>query len=122
MSEPLAKREQQIIEVLHERTKATAQEVLEGLSDPPSYSAVRALLAVMERKGLVKHQQEGQRYVYSASVTKEKASRRALSHLIQVFFGGSREQAVAALLDGDKLDKAELDRIAALIKKAKEQV
>ena len=81
------------------RGQATAAEVLEGLPDPPSYSAVRALLRVLEEKGHLRHEQEGPRYVFLPTVPREKARRSALQQLVQTFFDGSTAQAVAALLD-----------------------
>jgi predicted transcriptional regulator len=117
----LSKREQQIMDILFEVQRATAHEVLERLADPPSYSAVRALLAVMERKGFVRHEQDGQRYLYAATQSSEKAGKRALSHLVDVFFGGSASKAVASLLDSEKLDAAEIARLEALIARAKKE-
>jgi predicted transcriptional regulator len=119
----LARREQQIMDALHVLGRATAHEVRERLPDPPSYSATRALLAVLERKGHIKHAQEGPRYVYFPSVSKEQAGRRAVAHLLDVFFGGSAERAVAALLDAGakNLSNAELDRLQAQIAAAKKE-
>ena len=119
----LSRRERQIMDVLFRLGEATAADVLEGLPDPPSYSAVRALLRILEEKGQITHTQDGPRYVYHPTVAPEKASRSALRHVLRTFFDGSAEQAVAALLDeaGDDLSDAELDRLASLIAQARQE-
>src|SRR4029079_13150301 len=95
----LSRRERQIMDMLYQRSKASAAEVREAMEDAPSYSAVRALLRVLEDKGHVKHQAEGLRYVYVPVVTRDKAKRAAVKHMLDTFFKGSPEQIVAALLD-----------------------
>src|SRR3954454_18922271 len=95
----LSRRERQIMDVIYRRGRATAAEVLEGLPDPPSYSAVRAMLRVLEEKGHLRHASQGPRYLFMPTVPREKARRSALKQLVQTFFDGSTEQAVAALLD-----------------------
>src|ERR1700722_13200167 len=117
----LSRRERQIMDVLYRKGEATALEVLESLSDPPSYSAVRALLRVLENKGHVRHTKAGPKYVFLPIVSADKAKRSAIRHLIHTFFDGSPEQAVAALLDvsSSKLSKTELDRLAGMIEKAR---
>ena len=119
----LSRRERQIMDVLFQRGRATATEVREALADPPSYSAVRALLRILEDKGHVRHEEEGLKYVYVPVVTREKASKSAIRHLVSTFFDGSAEKAVAALLDASaaKLSIAELDRLAQLIDKARKE-
>lgn len=119
----LSRRERQIMDVLFRLGEATAADVLEGLLDPPSYSAVRALLRILEEKGQISHTQDGPRYVYRPTVAPEKASRSALRHVLRTFFDGSAEQAVAALLDeaGGDLSDAELDRLASLIDQARQE-
>ncbi len=119
----LSRRERQIMDVLFRLGEATAADVLEGLPDPPSYSAVRALLRILEEKGQITHTQDGPRYVYRPTVAPEKASRSALRHVLRTFFDGSAEQAVAALLDeaGGDLSDAELDRLASLIDQARQE-
>lgn len=119
----LSRRERQIMDVLFRLGEATAADVMEGLPDPPSYSAVRALLRILEEKGEITHTQDGPRYVYRPTVAPEKASRSALRHVLRTFFDGSAEQAVAALLDeaGDDLSDAELDRLASLIAQARKE-
>lgn len=125
MSEPLehtlSRRERQIMDVLFQRGEATAAEVRDGMPDAPSYSAVRAQLRILEDKGHVSHEQEGPRYVYRPTLTKESATRSALNHLVETFFNGSAEQAMAALLDDstDQLSDRELDRLEVLIRQAR---
>ncbi len=115
----LTRREREIMDVLHRRGRATAHEVLEGLADPPSYSAVRAFLRLLEERGHVKHTVDGQRYVYAPTATRGDARKSALSHVLKTFFGGSVEQAVAALVDRSKLSREELDRLSDIIDRAK---
>ena len=113
----LSRRERQIMDLLYRLGSATAAEVLEGIPDPPSYSAVRAMLRTLEEKGVVRHREEGPRYVYEPTVAREAARRSALTHVVQTFFDGSATQAVAALLDleGRRLSRDEVDRLARLI-------
>ena len=117
----LSRRERQIMDVLYSRGKATVAEILEQIPDPPSYSAVRAMLRILEEKGHIRHEQDGARYVFLPTMTRDKAKRSALRHLLQTFFDGSTEQAVATLLDvsSSKLSDADLDRLAELIQKAR---
>ena len=117
----LSRRERQIIDILYTQGKATAAEVQSALPDPPSYSAVRAMLRILEEKGHVRHQQDGPRYVYLPTVARDSAKKSALRHMLQTFFDGSAEQAISSLL-GDpaaKLSDAELDRLATLIDRAR---
>src|SRR5437899_11156769 len=95
----LSRRERQILDILYERGQATAADVQNALPEPPSYSAVRALLRILEDKGHVRHLQDGPRYVYVPSVARENAKRSALRHVLRTFFDGSAEQAISALLD-----------------------
>jgi predicted transcriptional regulator len=119
----LTRREREIMDILHRHGRATAYEVLEELPDPPSYSAVRALLRLLEERGHVRHTQEGQRYVYRPAVTRGDARRSALAHLVKTFFAGSVEETVAALVESPrtKLSREELDRLAAIIDRAKKE-
>jgi predicted transcriptional regulator len=118
----LSRRERQIMDVIYRLGNATAAEVLERLPDPPSYSAVRAMLRILEDKGYIKHAQDGPRYVYMPTVAREKARRSALQHLVKTFFDGSTAHAVAALLNsGERLSGEELDRLAELIEHAKRE-
>ena len=117
----LSRRERQILDILYRRGRATAAEVQTVLPEPPSYSAVRALLRILEEKGHIRHEQDGPRYVYLPTVGRDNAKRSALRHILQTFFDGSAEQAISALLDDDasKLSGAELDRLATLIDHAR---
>ena len=119
----LSRRERQIMDLLFRRGKATAAEVQRDLPDPPSYSAVRALLRILEQKGHVKHEQDGPRYVYVPRLDRDTARATALRHLVQTFFDGSTEQAMAALIDTSArtLGDAELERLAELIEKARKE-
>jgi predicted transcriptional regulator len=111
------------MDVIYRRGRATAAEVLEGLPDPPSYSAIRALLRVLEEKGHLRHEQDGPRYVFLPTVGREKARRSALRQLVHIFFEGSTAQAVAALLGepGANLSDEELDRLSSLIDQARKE-
>jgi BlaI family penicillinase repressor len=117
----LSRRERQIMDVLYQKGRATALEVQESLPDPPSYSAVRALLRILEDKGHVRHEQDGPRYIFTPKMPRDKARRSAIRHLMETFFEDSPEQAVAALLDvsSSKLSEEELDRLARLIENAR---
>ena len=111
------------MEILYRRGKASAAEVREAMEDAPSYSAVRAMLRVLEEKGHVKHQEEGLKYVYVPVVARDKAKRSAVKHLLDTFFSESPEQMVAALLDvsSPQLTREELDRMSEMIEKAKRE-
>ena len=114
-------RERQILDILYQRGSATAADVQAALPEPPSYSAVRALLRILEEKGHVRHEQDGPRYVYLPTIARDNAQRSALRHVLQTFFDGSAEQAISALL-GDssaKLSTVELDRLARMIDTAR---
>ena len=117
----LSRRERQIMDILYETKEATAQQVLENLPSPPSYSAVRALLRVLENKGHISHRQDGPRYIYRPLLSRDNARRSALRHLMKTFFDNSTEDVVAALLDisEDNLSEEELRRLADLIEKTR---
>ena len=117
----LSRRERQIIDILYAQGRATAAEVQAALPEPPSYSAVRAMLRILEEKGHVKHEQDGPRYVYKPTVARDNAKRSAMRHMLQTFFDGSAEQAISALLDDQsaRLSDQELDRLARLINLAR---
>lgn len=119
----LSRRERQIMDILHQLEKATAAEVMELLPDPPSYSAVRALLRLMEEKGYLRHETDGAKYIYVPTVGREKARKSALKQMLQTFFDGSTEQAVAALLDLSKsrLKDDELNRLSEIIDQARKE-
>ena len=119
----LSRRERQIMDILYRRGKVPAAEVREAMPDAPSYSAVRAMLRVLEEKGHVKHQAEGMKYVYAPTVARDKAKRSAVKHLLDTFFADSPAQIVAALLDvsSTRLTREELDRMSEMIEKAKRE-
>ena len=118
-----SRRERQIMEVIYREGRATATDVLGKLPDPPSYSAVRALLRILEQKGHVRHVEEGNRYVYLPTIPADRARRSALRNLLQTFFQGSPEKAVAALIDMSRseLSEQELERLSRLIDQAREE-
>jgi len=120
---PLARRERQIMDLIYRRGRATAAEVHAGLADPPGYSAIRALLRVLEIKGHLRHVVDGPRYVYLPTVPRERARESALRQLVNTFFDGSSAAAAAALLDlsDARIDQAELKRLAALVAQAKKE-
>jgi BlaI family transcriptional regulator, penicillinase repressor len=119
----LSRRERQMMDILYRRGRASASEIQAELPDAPGYSAVRATLRILEGKGHVRHEGEGLKYVYIPTVPREKATRSALSHLVDTFFGGSAEKAMLALLDSSaaSLSPEELDRIAELVERAKKE-
>lgn len=119
----LSRRERQIMDVAYQLGRASVGEILDALGDPPSYSAVRALLRILEEKGHLRHEQDGARYVYIPTLSRAKASRSALRGLVTTFFDGSPEQAMAALLDVSRedLSSEDLDRLAALIDQARQE-
>jgi BlaI family penicillinase repressor len=119
----LSRRERQIMDVLFSRGRATGQEIQEGLPDHPNYSSVRTILRVLERKGYVRHVEEGLRYVYEPTVPRQAASRSALQRIIRTFFDGSAKETVAALLDpaAFHLSDEELKELARIIDRAKKE-
>ncbi len=119
----LSRRERQIMDIIYERRRATAVEVMEAMPDAPSYSSVRTLLRILEAKGHLKHQKEGARYVYMATHPRQSAARSALKQVLRTFFDGSVEKAVAALLsDSDvRISDAEWERLAQMIEQEKEK-
>lgn len=123
MPPSLSRREREIMDILHREGELPAAEIQKALPDPPSYSAVRALLRTLEEKGHIKHREQDLRYVYSPVATAAQARRSAVQHLLETFFQGSVEQAVSALLDerDGKLTKPELDRLARLIADARKE-
>lgn len=119
----LTRREREIMDIVYRLGRATAQDVLDNLAEPPSYSSVRALLRLLEERGHVRHLQEGTRYVYLPAVSKRDARKKALQHVVATFFGGSVEEAMLALVDTSrsKLSSAELDRLAAIVEQARKE-
>ena len=117
----LSRRERQIMEIVYELGRGSVAEVRARMPDPPSYSAVRAMLRILEDKGHLRHEQDGPRYVFLPTVPREEARETALRKLVRTFFGGSPEGAMAALLDleSDQLDEEALDRLAKMIDEAK---
>jgi predicted transcriptional regulator len=123
LSTDLSRRERQIMDVLYALGKATVSDVLERIPDPPSYSAVRATMRVLEDKGQVVHLQDGPRYLYQPVLAQENARSAALRHLVRTFFGGSAEAAAAALLgmNGSRQTEADLRRLAAQVDAARDE-
>src|SRR5215470_18202267 len=119
----LSRRERQIMDVLHQRSRATAAEVQAALPDPPSYSAVRALLRILEEKGHVRHENSGARYVYLPRTSREKARRSALKRVVATFFEGSVAQTMAALLEtaDTRLSDSELQKLETMINQARKE-
>ena len=119
----LTRRERQIMDIMYQRGSASAAEVQRDLPDPPSYSAVRAMLRLLEEKGHLRHRQEGPRYVYDPTVPRDRARRSATRRLLDTFFEGSTAQAVATLLDESTSDLSdeELAKLADLIDKARRE-
>jgi BlaI family penicillinase repressor len=116
----LSRRERQIMDVLHAKKSATVAEIRAALPNPPGYSAVRALLRILEEKSHVKHREDGARYIYLPCVSRKVASRSALKRILSTFFGGSVDHAVAALLDASdkKLSEAELKKLQEIVNQA----
>ncbi|MBV9156491.1 MAG: BlaI/MecI/CopY family transcriptional regulator [Acidobacteriaceae bacterium] len=123
MQHRLSRREREILDILYRHNRATAAEIHKSMIDPPSYSAVRAMLRVLEEKKHIRHEEKDLRYVYIPTVPREKARRSAIAHVRDTFFDGSAEQAVATLLDVSSRDLSpeDFDRLAALIEKARKE-
>jgi predicted transcriptional regulator len=119
--EHLSRRERQIMDVIYRRGEATIHEVLAELPDPPSYSAVRASMRVLEEKGQLRHVHEGPRYVYKPTLPRTHAGHSALAHLVDTFFRGSATETMATLLElrGDQLTGEDLDQLSAMIERAR---
>jgi len=119
----LSRRERQIMDALYALGQATAAQVRERLPEPPGYSAVRALLRILEEKGHVRHEEDGPRYVYLPVVAARRAQRTALTHLVKTFFQGSAERAAAALIESadTKLSDEELDRLERIVAAARKK-
>ncbi|HTQ15319.1 MAG TPA: BlaI/MecI/CopY family transcriptional regulator [Rhizomicrobium sp.] len=118
-----SRREREIMDALYRLGKATAAQILEGLADPPTYTAIRTHLSILEKKGHIRHRSDGTRYVYEPSVAREQMGKRAIDSLLRTFFDNSVERAVAALLsrkDADISD-ADLERLSRLIDKARKE-
>ena len=120
LEQQFSRRERQIMDVLHTRKSATVADIRAALPNPPGYSAVRALLRILEEKGHVKHREDGARYVYLPRASQKAASRSALKRILSTFFSGSVDHAVAALLDASdkKLSGVELKKLQEIVKQA----
>ena len=118
----LSKREGQIMEVIYRWRSASVYEVLWAIPNPPSYSAVRTILNILEDKGFLKHRKEGRKYIYFPTIPLKRAMRSAVKQLLQTYFNNSTEEAVRALveIDSKNLTKAEFDRLAELIERARQ--
>lgn len=118
----LSRREREIVEIIFASGgEASAEQIRERLSDPPSYSAVRAMLAKLEGKGAVRHREEGMKYIYSPTIPRGTARRSAMRRLVDVFFEGSARQAASALLKDEKWSDEDLDRMAAEIERLRKE-
>lgn len=119
----LSRRERQIMDIIYQHGEASVAEVLENMPDPPSYSAVRAMVRILEEKGHLKHRVDGTKFIFKPTLPTENAKRSVLSHLVQTYFDGSVEQVVAALLDSSstELSEPELDRLSQLIQEARKE-
>jgi len=116
----LSRRERQILDVIYKLGRASANEVQEQLDDAPTYTTVRGLLRILEAKGHIRHEEDGSRYVYFPVVTKQRAAKLAIKHVVSTFFDGSPSQALAALLGSERaLTAGELERLAALVEEAR---
>lgn len=120
-TDPLSRRERQILDILYAKGEASAADVQESLPDPPSYSAVRALLRILEDKGHARHETRGQRYVYLPMEPREIARNSALSRIVKTFFEGSAAQAAAALVDSGSLSEEDLNKLSSLIERARQE-
>jgi BlaI family transcriptional regulator, penicillinase repressor len=119
----LSRREREIMDIIFRAGRATANEVMDAMARPPSYSAVRATLRVLEQKGVLRHEDDGTRYVYRPTLNRDKARQGALDHLLTTFFDGSVANVVAALIErsGEDLSEDDLERIARLIDTARKE-
>lgn len=118
-TDPLTRRERQILDILFNVGRATANEVLERLPDPPTYTTIRGLLRVLEAKGHVRHEDDGGRYVYFPTVAKQRAAKSAIGHVVQTFFDGSPSRAMAALLGSERVSDEEIEQLAKLVEGAR---
>ena len=122
-TETLSRREREMMNIIFARGQATATEVMEAMAEPPSYSAVRATLRILEQKGHLKHQHDGTRYVYLSTSNRDKVRLSALDQLLTTFFDGSAANVVATLIEKQKgnMTDDELDRLSSLIEQAKKE-
>jgi BlaI family penicillinase repressor len=119
----LSKRERQIMDVIYRRKSGSVKEVREDILDPPSYSTVRALMSILEKKGFLKHRKNGKKYIYSPTIPRKRAMYSAIKHILQMYFNNSVEEAVEALIEVNRkaLTDKELDRLTELIEKVREE-
>ena len=119
----LGRRERQIMSFIYSQGRATAAEVMDGIPDPPSYSGIRAMLRILEEKGHLRHEKDGARYVYLPTLSPEEAGKSAINYMVQAFFDGSANRAVAALLDvqASEFSDNELDELAKRIDEARKK-
>jgi len=122
-TDPLSRREREMMNIIFARGRATASEVMDAMADPPSYSAVRATLRVLEQKGHVRHQHDGTRYVYAPTQNRDKVRLSALDQLLTTFFDGSAANVVATLIERqkDRMTDDELDELSVLIEQARRE-
>lgn len=122
VTEDLSRRERQVMEILHRRGESTVTEILQGLADPPTYSAVRSVLRILTTKGLIEHREDGPRYVYSPKLPTDKTREDVLAHVVQTYFAGSAEKAVTALLrlSDTRIDGAKLEQLRGRIRRARQ--
>ena len=122
VTEDLSRRERQVMEILHRRGDSTVTEIMQGLPDPPTYSAVRSVLRILTGKRLIDHREDGPRYVYSPVLPTDKTREDVLAHVVRTYFSGSTEQAVTALLrmSDTRIDGARLDQLRGRIRRARQ--
>ena len=122
-SNELSRRERQIMDAIYRQGTASAAEIREGMSDPPTYTAIRTLLGILEQKGHVRHHSIGNRYFYTPTVPRDEMGKSAIHNVLQTFFGGSVERVVATLLDGEEtnLSDDQLSRLADMIEQARKE-
>jgi predicted transcriptional regulator len=116
-----SRREREIMDALYKLGRASAAQILEQIPNPPTYTAIRSHLTILEKKGHVRHTSDGTRYIYEPAVAREQMGRRATQTLLETFYGNSVERVVAALLDSEDVSADELERLARLIEKAREE-
>ena len=116
-----SRREREIMDALYTLGKASAAQILEQIPNPPTYTAIRTHLTILERKGHVRHESDGTRYVYEPLVAREQMGSRAIDTILKTFYGNSVERVVAAMLEQEDVSRDELDRLAQLIEKAREE-
>jgi predicted transcriptional regulator len=119
----LSKRERQIIEIIYRKRSASVKDVLEEIPEPPSYSTVRALLNILESKGLLKHRQSGKKYIYLPTIPRKRAVSTAVKHMLEMYFNNSIEEAISALIEttNQKITDEEFNRLKKLIERARKE-